>query len=217
MKKSTNLEYSFHLSDDDIKFCNNSLLKQLTTKNDKKSSIKKRDPFYQALICIVRIKYEAYNPHCTINMRSNNKTSKGYTIYGYCIHRTCGIYKFKIMETNESIENSYKVDTYVDVVNKLHHGNEPKVGYSKGMERFLVTDKLKTQTAQDLKIKMNNEMSKNLAKTGNFQNKNYRVLKKIRVEGKNALNRSKDEFNDLVEMAQANPSYVKNVSRIPFL
>lgn len=210
-----NLEFTFFITKDDKEFCKSPLISEMITRN-KSNSAKRRDTYFMALICIIRLKYEEHNPYCTINIRSKNENIKtnSITIYGYCIHRTCRVYKFKLVEENQG-DHAYKVDTYVDKIGVLTHEKDPIVGQTKGLERLLTMKDLEHITAQTLRMQMNNKMSQTLANAGKLETKNKNVLKKIKSQQRNILNRNDDEFTNLIEMAKQN-NYMKHVSRLPF-
>lgn len=142
-KLCTNYEDRFYLTYADMQMCKNykNEIVERNTKSPNKADVqtkKKRDPFFIALIDVLKTKYKVLNRRCHLNIWSKNVNKIGWTFYGSCIFKTCRTYKFKISSIrkdtglNHADENMYQVEVFVDRLQTIIHDSKQKVGYVKG-------------------------------------------------------------------------------------
>lgn len=137
-----NYENKFYLTYGDIKMCRN-YKTQIVNRKTEKFNHNKRNPFFVALIDVLKTRYKELNDKCHLNIWSKNILKNGWTFYGWCMFNTCRTYKFVVSmirkETGQTQADEilYQVEVYVDTLNTITHDSKYKVGYIKGNYQYL--------------------------------------------------------------------------------
>lgn len=155
----------------------------------------------------IRRKFETVNNICVLYFKKHNVNKKHATIYGYCAHKNCKLFKIYLGRKADL----YECTVFSSSLNYNHKANEKRTTYVRRTERQLLGGILKTSTLLKTRQEAILSTPSVQIENGNLRDiKSNDVYRKVKSEELSKFDRHKDEILDLILMAREN-SYIYRV------